>query len=410
MGSLNGRERNKMIERLQIRIKPVLSAALVIACIMSAGTAFGKEQIAVEDFRGKTVMVPTRINRVVTISDGMVEGVMTSLGEAHKIVGLGSACVPKVWSYDIPNKNGGHFTYRAGMNPVTYLVPKLKHLPLVARYGVGISYETLAELAPDLIIIRIGSCTLSQDQNLLNKTINLLDNLGIPLVVLHGPNSTPNPGIASISREIMILGRIFQKEAQAQTLANYLESCVAIVQSRTADIQPERRKRLLLLGLSPKARSQGGAGHVKGVDTLQTYFLEQVIRADNAFTGPGAWNVLNTEQLLALDPDMIVLVTAWGYHPPEELYHAPYYEGLQEMRAVRNKAVVALPWTPCNCEKRLEYPIDIMVMAMAAYPERFKDIHLDQWLLEFYQNVYKVDRQTARHLMSCQWMEWVLKE
>ncbi|NWH05470.1 ABC transporter substrate-binding protein [Desulfobacter latus] len=391
-------------------LRLALFTSVIFACLLCQSQAFGKEQITVEDFRGKTVQVPVKINRVITISDGLIEGVMTRLGEAHKIVALGSQCIPRVWTYDIPNKNGGSFPYKEGMNTITYLNPNFKNLPLVAKFGVGISYERVAELNPDLIIIRTGSCALNQGRDILDKTIGLLDSLGVPLVVLHGPNATPDPGIESISREIRILGKIFQKEDQALALAQYLASCVMMVRERTEGIVPDQQKRLLLLGLSPKARTQGGAGHVKGVDTLQTYFLEQVIRAKNAFTGPGAWNILNTEQLLALDPDLVVLVTAWGYHPPEELYFAPYYEGLQEMRAVKNKAVVALPWTPCNCEKRLEYPIDIMVMAKAAYPERFKDINLNQWLLDFYQTVYKVDKKTADELLSRQWMGWVRKE
>ncbi len=385
-------------------ILPVLA---IWACLLTTSPAFGEQQTAVKDFRGKTVMVPAEINRVITISDGLVEGVMTRLGEAHKIVAIGSECIPKAWSCDIPHKNGSSFAFKDGMNTVTYLNPNFKDLPLVAKYGVGFSYERVAELSPDLIIIRTGSCTLSQGKDILDKTIGLLEALGIPLVVLQGPNATSNPCIESISREIQIIGQVFQKEDQALALAGYLESCVEMVRKRTADLTAGQEKRLLLLGLSPKARTQGGAGHVKGVDTLQTFLLEEVIRAQNAYTGAGAWNILNTEQLLALDPDLIVLVTAWGYHPPEELYFAPYYEGLREMRAVKNKAVVSLPWTPCNCEKRLEYPIDVMVMAMAAYPERFKDISLEKWLLDFYQKVYKVDEKTADQLISRQWMDWV---
>ncbi|WDP93248.1 MAG: ABC transporter substrate-binding protein [Desulfobacter sp.] len=385
-------------------------AVLALAAVCLSGIAFADSRIPVVDFRGKTVMVPQRIQRVVTISDGMVEGVMTRLGVADRIVGLGSACVPRTWSYEIPGRDGASFVYKEGMTTVTHLNPRFKELPLVARSGTGINFETVAALDPDLIIVRTGSCSLCQSRDILDKTIGLLDALGVPLVVLHGPNTMPDPGIASITREINILGKVFQKEDEAGALAAYLESWVALVRERTEGIRPEDRKKLLLLGLSPKARSQGGAGHVKGEDTLQSYFLGQVVRADNAYTGPGAWNILNTEQLLTLDPDLIVLVTAWGYHPPEELYQAPYYQGLQEMRAVKNRAVTVLPWTPCNCEKRLEYPIDIMVMAKAAYPERFRDIRLDQWLLDFYQKVYKVDAETAGQLLSRQWMDWTREE
>jgi len=51
-----------------------------------------------------------------------------------------------------------------------------------------------------------------------------------------------------------------------------------------------------------------------------------------------------------------------------------------------------------------------MVIAKAAYPERFEDVDLGEWLLDFYMNVYNVDRETAVELRSAQWMDWVLEE
>ncbi|MCG8639454.1 MAG: ABC transporter substrate-binding protein [Desulfobacterales bacterium] len=386
----------------------------VVGCLFllpaDYGWASSKPSFTVTDFRGKDIEIPEKVNRVITISDGMVEGVMTRLGQAHKIVGLGSACLPKVWEYNIPGHNGKTYSFKNGMNPVTHINLGFKALPLVTRSGVGISYEKVAELDPDLIIIRTGSCSLSQSCDVLKKNIELLESLGIPLIVLHGPNTLDKPEISSISREIILLGQVFRKEEVARKLANYLESCVEFVRKRTAGIPVESRKKLLLLGLSPKARSQGGAAHVKGNDTLQSFFLDKIINADNAYEASGAWNILSTEQVLSHDPDVIVLVTAWGYHPPEELYEAPYYKGLSQMRAVKNKMATALPWTPCNCEKRLEYPIDIMVMAKAAYPELFSDIKLSTWLISFYQKVYKVDLKTADELISRQWMDWTRKE
>ncbi|HOV52702.1 MAG TPA: iron ABC transporter substrate-binding protein, partial [Methanothrix sp.] len=67
-------------------------------------------------------------------------------------------------------------------------------------------------------------------------------------------------------------------------------------------------------------------------------------------------------------------------------------------------------WTPCNCAKRQEYPIDVMVIAKAAFPDRFKDIDLGQWLLDFYQNVYGVNQETAKKLRSAQWMDWAAED
>ena len=117
---------------------------------------------------------------------------------------------------------------------------------------------------------------------------------------------------------------------------------------------------------------------------VESYFLENIVKARNAYTGGGSFSVVNTEQVFAMDPDVIVLPTAWGYHPPKELYTAPYYTRLSGLKAVKNRRVVALPWTPCNCAKRIEYPIEIMIMAKACHPELFKDIKISEWVLDFY--------------------------
>ena len=364
----------------------------------------------IQDFWGRQVTLPAKMDRVITISDGMIEGVMTCLGVSQTIVGLGSSCVPKTWEYTYSSVRGEDYTYSGGMNPVTYLTPKFAELPLVCRAGTGINYEAVVALHPDLIIVRMGSCSLSSGRDVAEKSIGLLSSLGIPVVVLQGPNTFERPHHGTMGKEIRLLGQIFQQEDRADRLARYLDDQVKFIQSRTADIPQGEEKSLLMLGLSPKARSKGGAAHVKGQDTLQTYFMEEVIHARNAYSGTGAWNILNTEHLLSLDPDGIILVTSWGYHPPSELYDAPYYQSLAGMRAVKNRAVTALPWTPCNCEKRLEYPIDLMVMAKAAYPQRFAHVNLGNWLLEFYQTVYGVNTETAKALLSCQWMDWVLEK
>ena len=81
---------------------------------------------------------------------------------------------------------------------------------------------------------------------------------------------------------------------------------------------------------------------------------------------------------------------------------------LQDMGAVKDKKVYSLPWLPSNCDKRLEYPIEMMIIAKAAYPDKFSDINLADWISEFYQNVYNVDEKGADTLISAQWLDWVV--
>ena len=380
-----------------------------ISIILVLGTGCADEYRTIIDSRGAAVEVPIDIERVVTISDGLIEGVITRLGEQDKIVGLGSSSLQAVSKYDFETVSGDYFAYENGMSPVFYLNPQFAELPLVAQYGTPPNYEELSGLDPDVVIMRAGSCTFWMDEDSMNKAIDTIESLDLPLIVTRGPNTYDEPDMSIISDEIRIIGQVFDKEDEALELAEYLEREVALVRERTKDITDEEKPTVLVFGLSPMSRDKGGSGDVMGLDTIESYFIENIVNAKNAYQENGYYKLVSAEHVLALNPDVIVLPTDWGYHPAKELYEAPYYQNLQELNAVKNKRVTALPWSPSNCEKRLEYPIDVMVIAKASYPDLFEDIDLGEWLLDFYMNVYNVDRETAEGLRSAQWMGWTVE-
>ena len=373
----------------------------------------GAEYRLVVDMRGKEIRVPAKLERIATVSDGLVETVFAHLGKIETIVALGSTCVQRVFNYRFPVEEGVEFAYSEGMNPVALLYPEVRDLPLVASSGTALNYEALAVLNPQLLIARIGSCTLgSWDDDNTRKTLERVEALGIPVVVLMGPPCFSTPTISYISEEIRILGQLFGMEAEALELSSFLEDAVDIIRQRIPELPEAEKPSMLLLGLSPLAREGGGAGNTRGRNTIESYFIEEIINARNAYSGPGGRSaavLLSTEQVYGLDPDVIVLPTASGYHPPEELYTAPYYQGLRLLRAVQQRRIYALPWTPCNCSKRVEYPLELLIMAKAAYPMGFADLTVHEWALDFYQKVYGVDREGARRIRSAQWLDWTVE-
>lgn len=388
---------------------------LVVACLcLFSGAGFADEYRTVTDMLGRDVQIPTDIERVVTIDDGLVEGVMTVLGESDKIVGLGSSCLQKSSEVTFPSVSSDNYTYSNGMNPVRYLNPGFADLPLVQDSSTGINYETLVSLEPDVVIIRSGSCAASWglSEDIQRKNIDTIEKLGIPMVIVNAPPCYDDSDISTVSEEIMIIGQVFGKEDETEELVEYIDSCVTMITDRTADIPDNEKLTVLALGLSPSSRNAGGAGNVRGA--IIAYYIEDIVNAANAYTVTRYTSdsgVISAEQVLALDPDIIILPTSSGYHPPSELYSAPYYENLLELRAVKNRNVYALPYTPCNCDaSRLEYPIDLMIIAKAAYPELFTDITIHDWVLEFYQNVYGVDEEMAEGIRSAQWLDWTVEE
>lgn len=379
---------------------------LIITCAWSG--AIPAQARTVTDMRGVKVDLPDEIKRVGTIDDGFVEGVLTHIGEIDKVDLIGSWSMKRDYKYDFETVSGETYRHR-GWNTMKFLHPWLDDKVCVnSPQGDILNFEALAKSNPDVVILRLGDCTVREsNRSAAEKTVATIEALGIPLVVVHSPNWFRSSDLSTMRDEAAVIGSIFGKADQAASLMDRLARTETLVRERTKDIPENQRARILYLGLNPNVRQQGGAGSAHGVDTPESYIIESVAGAKNAFTGKGSGVPLSAEQIYALDPDVIILPTSNGYHPPRELYEAPYFVNLQELRAVKNKRVYAMPWSPMNCSRRIEYPLDMLIIAKAAYPERFKDVKVYDFALELYKKAYHVDDATARGLRGTQLLDWM---
>ncbi len=362
----------------------------------------------VTDMRGKAVTFPANLTSIATIDDGYVEGVMTHLGVIDKVKVIGSWGLKRDYKYTVIGANDKEYKY-AGLNTMRFLHPWLDELVCVnSPQGNALSFEALAAANPQLLILRVGDCTLGgEDDDVLQKTINMIESLGIPLIVLYSPDYYGNAGLATMKQESSVIGAIFGMQNQAEILADKLASIESLIYERTKHIKDDDKKRVLYLGLNSSARNSNGAGVTFGVNTPESYMLENVIHARNVFEGLGTFVPISAEHIYALEPDIIILPTYNGYHPPKELYESASYAQLQDLKAVQNRRVYAMPWTPMNCARRVEYPLDMLIIAKATYPKLFEDINVYDYALQFYQDVYHVDEKTAKGLRSTQLLDWM---
>lgn len=383
----------------------------IILFIFSSVQSFA---YTITDMRGKQINIPDNLKRVATIDDGFIEGVMTHLGVIDKVSAIGSWSMKRDYKYTYETTDGKTYTAK-GVNTMKYLHPWLNDIPCFnSPQGNILNYETLAKADPQLIILRVGDCTVSGgsyfrggDPAQLEKTIDMIESLDIPLVVLFSPAYYGKADLSSIKEEMRVLGDVFKQKDKALKLYEYLNETEIMVKNRTKNIK--EKPTVLYFGLNSAARKQGGSGMVSGINTPESYIIENIVNAKNAYTGKGNNIILSGEQVYAIDPDIIILPTQNGYHPANELLQAPYYQNLSQLKAVQNKRVYAMPWTPMNCSRRVEYPLDILIIAKAAYPELFKDIKVHQFALDFYKKVYNVDDKTAKALRSEQLLNWTVE-
>ncbi|MFY9262486.1 MAG: ABC transporter substrate-binding protein [Actinomycetaceae bacterium] len=403
--------------KTRLRAVGAVAAAMVMLAACGGGTSSEAESSAPEqtsadtrivvDSRGVEVEVPTEIKTVATVSDAFVEEIMYALDVDAEVTGLSGTCIVKEFSYDFVALDGEPFEYTGGMNPANYLMPEMRDMPIFAQDG-QFNFETLATIDPDVLIIHSGCCTVNwaEGDSGMEETLNKLDGLGIPTVVVHGPNYTGQPNLEDMRAGIEVVGDVFGKKDEASDIATLIEDEINEVVARTADIPEDEKTTVLIFGLNPNVRSEGNSGIAMGVQDVQSYMLTDFVNATNVFTTDITSSPLNAEQVLASDPDAIILPTHNGYHPPRELLDTDYFTNLSSMRAIQEERVAALPWSPCNCDQRLEMPVNVMVMAKTAYPELFEDIDLEQWMLDYFMELYGVDEETADGIISALWMDW----
>ena len=368
---------------------------------------FVSEARVVTDMRDIAVTIPDEPRRVATIDDGFVEGIMTHLGVIDRVKVIGSWAMKRDYRYRFQSRSGESWEH-SGLHTMKFLHPWLDQLPCVnSPQGNMLNFEALASAAPDLVILRAGDTSVGTSPEKLQKTIAAIEGLGLPLLVLYSPTWFRKADLATMKTEAAVIGEAFGQRDKAAALADFLAETEQMIRERTAAVLEHERPSVLFFGLRPDVRRKGAAGTAHGTDTPESYIIENVVGARNAYQGPGRAVPMSAEQVYACAPDVIILPTASGYHPPRELYEAPYCDKLQELEAVKKRRVCALPWSPMNASRRVEYPLDMLIIAKAAYPDLFADVDVYGFALTFYQQVYHVDEATARGLRSTQLLDWM---
>lgn len=356
------------------------------------------------DGTGSEVTLYKPPERVFEISTGLIGATMFIFGEEEKIVGKGG-CQNSRGAVNY-TYNGKTYSHTTPWQVEAILYPKIfddEAIPF-SGYICQESYETIASTDPDIIIISTR-CWGRDSGEACEKSIDTMRKLGVPVVVLNEIAVYDQDETQAVYKEIGILGEVFEKQDNAQEMIDLLEEQVQFIRERTEDISEEEKRTFLYAGISTNCPGKGGVSYVTGVDQLESVLIEDIVNAKNAFCGNGR-QVMSAEQILALDPDVILLPTAQGVHTPDELYNDERFEALQDLRAIREKKVCGLPFIGCRTE-RLDFPVTLMVEAKAIYPERFEDVIVGEWVDEYHRELYGVDEETVQEIKKGLCLEWM---
>lgn len=338
------------------------------------------------DMRGVEVTLPERIDRVAILDKGFLVQTMTALGVADRIVASGDVI-----------QGATDKTERDSL----YLCPQLLDLPQIGYPTSAVDYETLAAAKPDLVILR--NSEYIKDSEITAEAIDKIENeLKIPLVVINGPGCYDEVKIETQYEGIRLLGQLFGKEDRAQEIISLMEDAISMIEERTADIPEEEKPSVMYIG---GLKGDELTGTVWGADYGDAKFGQEVAGIRNVYPEHEAIRKVSAEQLLALNPDKIILCTVSP--SPEVFLTDSLYTPISTITAIQNGDAASIGLLTWWGDFRLEVPTILLISAKSVYPDRFADIDVGTWLNEYHMALYGLTQEEAQELKVTQQLDWM---
>ena len=326
------------------------------------------------DHWGRDIELPGSVDRVVVMEwEGLVAKSMHLFGLDELIVGVDTATARQPFR--------------------THLIPAIADAVNVGNAWSGINYEELAALEPDVVFLESWQAS-EENLEMHQVEVEKIEDLGIPVIVFVSPSNFEEPNIATAWEHIEIVGQVFGAEEQATELVAALEQRLDLIRERTADLTEEEKADVVLFATIDS---------IMGEQSIQSYFLTEIVNANN-IAGPGTFVTVSEEQLLALDPDVLVVLGHDGYLDLQRIRDGEQvglnWANLQELDAIADGRMVSLGYDEWRAT--LETPIALLKMAATIYPELFDDIDVVEEELRFFEEVYDLDRDGAQRAVEAQ--------
>lgn len=293
----------------------------------------------VKDISGNVVKVPVNVEKIATLWYANNQIVLILVG-ADKIVATTDLIKNNKW--------------------FAHIYPRISSIPN------GVNGNKLVKLNPDIVI--------AADKN--NKE-ELLKN---GFTVLY-PSFTNH---ADMKKSISIMAEVIGGDAPkiAKKFNEYFDGNLKRVLSKTDKIAEVDRPKVLHIADGKNLLK------VDGTNTIIDEWI-RVAGSQNAVSKAGNMLELNAEEIININPDVIIIGRAKAPEILKKLYENQVYVGTN---AVKNKKVYVNPagvfsWDRYGAEGALQ----ILWAAKTLHPELFKDINIEAETKKFYKEFLHYD-------------------
>ena len=314
-----------------------------------AADAEGEREIT--DMAGRTVVVPDEIETV--FSSSTVTAIFMYTLAPDKLLG---------WNYELNELEK------------SIILEEYHDLP---NFGMGDSINYEAVIAADpTIAVNVGTI----NDKMISDCDKLSKSLGVPVVAVDGD-------LSASAEAYRFMGELLGEEEQAEKLASYAEKTFADIEKMEV---PEDKKVRIYYGNGEDSLETAPAGSAHG----QIIDMVNAVNVADLEMGEGSRVQISAEQLLAWDPDVIVVngepkADTSGASAAEAILANPDYASL---KAVQDQQVYGTPNTPFSWMDRPMGPnriVGIRWLSGLIYPE-YLNYNVDEEVKEFFDLFYHV--------------------
>ena len=327
-------------------MKKLISLLLALSLVLSLGLWAVAEGADLTDQLGRTVTLEQTPQRIVS-GYYIATSMLMALDKTDCLVGIEA---------------------KAAQRPIYALAaPQLLALPNVGT-AKSFDLEGCAALAPELVVLPAK----------LRDVVPALEALGIPVIAIN-PES-----FAQMGETVALLGKATGAQSRSQALLADMVDKLKRLESVLADAN---RPTVYLAGNSSYLSTAGAK--------MAQHALISMAGGENVAGAleDSYWATVSYEQLLAWDPDVIVIVPEADYTKEEMLADAQ----LSGLRAVREGRVYAMP----SSVEAWDSPVPAMTLgslwlAGVLHPDRYDSFAEDA--ATFYRAFYRIELEPGQLL------------
>lgn len=353
-------------------------AMLLSGCAQSAGPAASAEAVPTQEAAGAetaqdAVAPPEEAAPQEREITDMAGRTMTVPLEIESVFSTGPAAAIYLYTL-VPDKLLG-WNYALNDIEKSIILEQYHDLPNFGQ-GDAVNYEAVIAAGPTIAL----NVTSINDGSI-DASDALAEQLGVPVVMV-------SSDLLDAPAVYRFMGELFGVKEQAEALAAYAEETFNAISS--LDIPNEEKVRIYYgNGEDSLETAPAGSSHGQIID------LVNAVNVADLELGDGSRVQISAEQLLAWDPDVIIVngepkADMTGSAAAEAILADPLFATL---KAVQNGAVYGTPNAPFSWVDRPPGPNRIIGMRWLSgliYPE-YLDYDVDEAVREFFQLFYHVE-------------------